>query len=307
MLQKGQGPILIAGQTASGKSGLALELAELIGGIVVNADSMQVYADLQILTARPSPAEMADVPHRLYGHVSAAQAYSVGDWLVDIARVLTEAGQSGRRVIIVGGTGLYFKALLEGLSPIPAIPAEIREKWRQLAAEPNADLHRMLAERDPVSAQRLNPADMQRLARALEVHEATGRPLSYWQQQPDCGLIDVGAATKLVIAIDRLQLYQRCDERFERMIATGVLDEVRQLIERRLSPGLPAMRALGMRPLAAHLAGELTLADAIDMAKTETRQYAKRQMTWLRGNMITWRWINLKEMQWDEVISLPLV
>jgi tRNA dimethylallyltransferase len=300
MPEKGQEPILIAGQTASGKSGLALAIARQVGGVVINADSMQVYTDLAVLTARPSITEMEGIPHRLYGHVAAAEPYSVGRWLAEVASVLEELARTSHRAVIVGGTGLYFKALLEGLSPVPAIPDDVRAKWRQAAADPAVDLHAQLATRDPEGAARLNPSDRQRLARALEVVDATGKTLGDWQRREQPSLIDPRRAIKLVVDIDRAELYRRCDTRLDRMIERGALDEVASLVALGLSPELPVMRALGVRPLAAHLAGKLSLAEAVGLAKTETRQYAKRQMTWLRGNMIAWHWLPAQELK-----SLP--
>lgn len=284
----GQGPILIAGQTASGKSALALEWARRVDGVVVNADSMQVYNELRILTARPSSEEMRGVPHYLYGHVAGEDAYSVGRWLRDMETLLAQLRAERRIPVIVGGTGLYFKALIEGLSPIPEIPAEIREKWRSAAADPAFDLHAALASRDRETSNRLDPGDRHRIARALEVIDATGKPFGYWLRRPECGLVSPQTATKLVVTIDRQELYRRCDRRFDLMMTQGALDEVECLLARNLSPSLPVMRALGVRPLASYLGGETSLEQAVERGKTETRQYAKRQMTWLRSNMITW-------------------
>lgn len=284
---------MIAGPTASGKSAVALELARALGGAVINADSMQVYRELRVLTARPGPDEEAQAPHHLYGFVPAATAYSVGRWLDDVRQVLADVAARGERAIVVGGTGLYFKALLEGLSPIPDIPNTIRARWRQAAeTEGAAGLHAILAVRDPDMAARLSPSDPQRLVRALEVLEATGRSLADWQAEPGAGVAGMDDALKFVIAPERADVTARSDARLDAMIAADALDEVAALRALALDPGLPAMRALGVRPLMAYLAGELTLEAAVDRAKTETRRYAKRQMTWLRGNMISWDWLS---------------
>lgn len=294
MAPKGQGPILIAGQTASGKSALAIRIARQVGGAIINADSMQVYEELQLLTARPTTADMQEIPHALYGHVPARLAYSVGHWLEDVGAVLEDLLARGQRPVIVGGTGLYFKALLEGLSPVPAIGEDVRRKWRQRAKDPGFDLHDALAAMDPQMAARLQPGDRQRLARALEVKEATGNSLLYWQEQSGRGLLDPDNTVKLVVKTERDELYARCDERFDLMMANGALQEVEKLVKQKLDPGLPAMRALGLPPLKAFLLGETTLCRAVEKAKTSTRQYAKRQGTWLRRNMSEWHWIDGK-------------
>ncbi len=282
-------PILIAGPTASGKSGLALLLAERLGGVVINADSMQVYRELRLLTARPAREDEARAPHALYGFVGAAEAYSAGRYAADAARAIGDARAAGRVPIIVGGTGLYFKALLEGLSPVPQIPPEVRAHWRgQAAARPPAELHALLAQRDPEMAARLMPTDPQRIVRALEVLESTGRSLAAWQREPGTPVLDEAATTRLLVLPDRAVHAAAIDARFDAMMAAGALDEVRALLALGLSDELPAMRALGVAPLAAHLAGAISLEAAVAAAKAETRQYAKRQMTWLRRNMISW-------------------
>lgn len=280
---------LIAGPTASGKSTLALDIAQANGGLIVNADSMQVYRELRILTARPSEEDEARAPHRLYGHRPAAEAYSVAGWLRDVAPLIAEARAGGSRLIFVGGTGLYFKALLVGLSPVPDIPQAIRERWRAEArAVGAAALHAVLSERDPAMAAQLRPSDPQRIARALEVLDATGVSLWAWQQREGKVLLTADEVEKLFVSQPREVLYARCDARFDAMMAAGALDEVRRLRDMQLDPALPAMRALGVRPLMAHLNGELDLNAALEEAKMETRRYAKRQLTWSRSNMITW-------------------
>lgn len=285
---KKQRPILIAGPTASGKSGLALELAERHGGLIINADSMQVYRELRILTARPSPEDMMRVPHALYGHVAAAEAYSVGRWIEDVRAALAQAAEVDRVPIIVGGTGLYFKALVEGLSAIPPIPPDVRAYWRAQAAAGAPALHARLAERDPEMAARLGNRDTQRLTRALEVITATGRSLADWQREPGTRVLDADATERLLVLPERAQLYARCNRRFDAMLAAGAVSEVEQLLSLGLSSGMPAMAALGVEPLAAMLAGRLSREDAIARAKAETRQYAKRQLTWIRRHMIAW-------------------
>lgn len=280
---------LIAGPTASGKSALALRLAGERCGIVVNADSMQVYRELRILTARPDDAEHATVPHRLYGFRPAAEPYSVAEWLKDLAPLIVAARQGGPPLVIVGGTGLYFKALLEGLSPVPEIPDDIRGQWRaEAAAWESAELHRILRARDPAMAARLAPSDPQRIVRALEVLEATGRSLLDWQQVRGESLLRDGEAELLLVSLPREALYARCDARLDQMIEAGALEEVRQLAALDLNPQLPAMRALGVRPLLAHARGMIALDAALTDAKTETRRYAKRQLTWARRNMVAW-------------------
>ena len=282
-------PILIAGPTASGKSALALALAERFGGTVINADSMQVYRELKILSARPPPEDEARVPHTLYGFGPASEAYSTGRFVTDAARAIAGAQTAGRRPIIVGGTGLYFKALLEGLSPVPPIPDDIRQHWRGLEAQHGAyALWTALKDNDPEMALRLDPNDGQRIVRALEVRQATGRSLAEWQRLPGTPVIDAAAAVKLVVLPMRAVLYGRADQRFDAMMAAGALDEARALNALDLDPALPAMRAVGVGPLIAAVRGEIATADAVTQSKTETRQYIKRQETWLRRHMIAW-------------------
>ncbi len=288
-------PILIAGPTASGKSAVALALAEQTGGVIINADSMQVYAELRVLTARPTQDEEARAPHRLYGHVAAADAYSTGRWLFDVQVLLDELRRTGQQPIFVGGTGLYFKALLEGLSPVPDIPSAIREHWRGVArAEGAARLHKILRERDPQMAARLQPEDAQRHIRALEVLEATGQSLAEWQRIPGVPLLKENETTRLVVTRDREDIYCRCDARFEAMVREGALEEVKRLAMLKLPADLPIMRALGVRPLMAHLegvpvSGRLTLEAAMEAGKRETRQYVKRQITWIKRHMMSWQ------------------
>jgi tRNA dimethylallyltransferase len=290
--------ILIAGPTASGKSGLALRLAEELGGVVINADSMQVYRELAILTARPQPSELARAPHALYGFVSGAEAYSAGRYATDAARTIDEARSRGRIPIIVGGTGLYFKVLLEGLSPVPAADPAVRAYWRaQAATRPATELHAILAKRDPVTAARLMPTDPQRIVRALEVLESTGRSLADWQTEPGKPVITETGTVRLLAWPERTLLAEAIEARFDAMMKAGALEEVRALVALGLSTELPIMRALGVAPLAAHVAGRQSLDAAVEAAKAETRQYAKRQLTWLKRNMMSWNRLNAQQMK----------
>jgi tRNA dimethylallyltransferase len=284
--------ILIAGPTASGKSALALGLAEAVGGTVINADSMQVYGDLRTITARPTPAEEGRVPHLLYGHVDAAENYSVGRWCVDAAAAIAEAKRGRRVPILIGGTGLYFKALTHGLAAVPPIPAGIRATVRaRLAAEGVASLYADLMRHDPESAQRLMPGDGSRVSRALEVVLATGRPLTDWHRDGMPPSVDAASAVKIFLKVERAELYRRIDARFESMLAGGALDEVGQLAARRLDPTLPAMKAHGVPWLIRHLNGEITLAEAAEGGKRDTRRYTKRQATWFRNQLPDWEWL----------------
>ena len=284
--------ILIAGPTASGKSALALSLAERIGGTVINADSMQVYRDLRVLTARPLPEEEARAPHLLYGHVDAAEDYSVGRWLGDAGRALAEAERARRLPILVGGTGLYFKALTQGLSTIPAVPREVRERVRgEAEGIASVEIHARLASADPQTAARLRPSDRQRIIRALEVFAATGRPLAEWQERPGVPLIRPEETVAVFLSVERAALHARIDARFDAMLKAGALDEMRALAARKLDPRLPVMKAHGVPWLLRHLAGEISLDEAAAGGKADTRRYAKRQETWFRHQLEGWKWI----------------
>jgi tRNA dimethylallyltransferase len=298
--------ILIAGPTASGKSRLALRLAEEVGGTVINADSMQVYRELRILTARPAPEEEARAPHALYGCVSGAEAYSAGRYAVDVARAIAEARAAGRMPIVVGGTGLYFMVLLEGLSPVPPIDSAVRARWRaEAAARPAPDLHAVLAARDPEMAARLMPTDPQRIVRALEVLESTGRSLAHWQAESGTPVLRKADTARVLVLPDPATHGQTIEARFDAMLATGALEEVEALRRLGLSSELPMMRALGMACLGEHLAGRVSLQNASDAAKAETRQYAKRQLTWLRRNMISWKPIETQQIERITSNNLP--
>jgi len=291
-------PILIAGPTASGKSGLALALAERLGGTVINADSMQIYRELSVLTARPTREDEARAPHALYGFVSGAEAYSAGRYAADAAVVVAAAKAAGRVPVVVGGTGLYFKALLEGLAPVPAADPEVRAFWRAEAARrPAAELHAFLARRDPEMARRLMPTDKQRIVRALEVLESTGRSLGEWQREPGKPVLAEAGTVRLLLMPERQAQNAAIDARFDAMLDAGGLDEVRRLIAFGFSAELPVMRALGVAPLAAHLRGALALDEAAAAAKADTRRYAKRQLTWFRRNMIAWKRIGSQELE----------
>ena len=283
--------ILIAGPTASGKSALALDLAERGGGVIVNTDSMQGYSVLDVLTARPTAAETARVPHFLYGHVHPSTAYSTGAWLRDVTKLIENGSLSGRPVVFVGGTGLYFRALAEGISDMPDIPPAVRERWRYELKEQGAErLHRLLMHEDSAMAMQLRPTDGQRIVRALEVLDASGRSILEWQAARGRPLIDRDSARFLVIEPDREQLVRRIEARFDQMLDKGALDEVRQLTALGLDPDLPAMKAIGVRELQAAMAGQSGFPEAIERAKIATRQYAKRQSTWFRHQLgAEWR------------------
>lgn len=290
--------ILIAGPTASGKSGLAVALAERLGGTVINADSMQVYRELRILTARPTVQDEALVPHALYGFVDGSDAYSAGRYAVDVARAIAHARAAGRVPIVVGGTGLYFKVLLEGLSPVPPADPLVRDFWRaQARVRPAAELHALLAERDPEAAARLVPTDPQRIVRALEVLESTGRSLAEWQRAPGNPVLREQDTVRLVVMPERAALDAGIEARFDAMMAGGALEEVRTLLTLGYSSELPLMRALGVAPLASHLGGAVSLPDAVATAKGDTRKYAKRQGTWLRRNMSAWNLVSTQQME----------
>jgi tRNA dimethylallyltransferase len=284
--------VLIAGPTASGKSALALTLAEALGGTIINADAMQVYRDLRVLTARPSPAEEARVPHLLYGHVDAAENYSVGRWCVDASAALPVVERGGRLPILTGGTGLYFKALTHGLAAVPPIPAQIRAAVRaRLEREGIAALYAELSERDGATARRLMPGDRARITRALEVVLATGRSLTDWHREGMTPALDPQLAVKVFLDVDRGELYRRINARFDAMLQAGALDEVRAMASRRLDPALPAMKAHGVPWLIRHINGEIDLAAAVEAAKRDTRRYTKRQATWFRHQLPDWTWI----------------
>jgi len=297
---------LIAGPTASGKSALALRLAHLIDGEIVNADALQLYADLRLLTARPSPEETAQAPHHLFGVADAADGWSTGRWARAALAALNEIAARGRPAVVVGGTGLYFRALTHGLAEIPEIPAEARaQAERDYEALGEGAFRDRLAQGDPAAAARIAPGDRQRLVRAWEVLAASGTALSDWQAQTR-PLLATGSWRQAALEPPRQALYDRCDARLGAMVEQGALAEVAALAARNLPPDLPAMKAVGLREFAAHLRGETGLDEALDAARRETRRYAKRQSTWLRGQMADWPRITAidPEAQWRQFLAL---
>jgi tRNA dimethylallyltransferase len=283
--------ILIAGPTASGKSALGLRIARAFGGTVINTDSMQVYADLRVLSARPTREEEALAPHRLYGIVDGAVNFSVGHFQRQAAAILSEP-EAGALPIFVGGTGLYFRSLDEGISDLPAVPEAIRAKVRAEAdGQPTEVLHAALALRDPESARRLRPSDRMRVMRALEIFEATGRSIGSFHEAREPGPLAGKPLLKIFLAADRAELRQRIDARFVTMMEQGALDEVAALRERRLDPLLPVMRAHGVPGLIAYLDGTISRDEAVQRGQGDTRRYAKRQFTWFRHQMgEDWQW-----------------
>ena len=278
--------ILITGPTASGKSALAVQLARQVGGVVINADSMQVYDTLRVLTAHPSDEDMADIPHFLYGHVSALKAYSTGEWLRDVQVQLDHLRAQGRMPVFVGGTGLYFRALAGGLSDMPEISQDIRCRVRlRLKEEGPEILHAELLRLDAPVAQGLEPKDGQRIVRALEVLEETGRSISTFQNRKGPVVIDPQRARKLVVLPDRQVLAERINRRFAGMLDGGAIEEVERLLQLQPPSDLPVMKAIGVREIGDMLAGRMSRSDVIERSSALTRQYAKRQMTWFRNQM----------------------
>ena len=284
--------LLIAGPTASGKSAVALALAQKLGATIVNADSMQVYRDLRVLTARPSAREERLAPHELFGKVDGAVNFSAGRWLADASGVAAQVFAQGKPLIFVGGTGLYFRALTQGFSEIPAVPEDVRAAVRA-EAEPfeSAELHAQLAARDAVTAARLRPSDRQRILRALEVLAATGQPLASFQGARAAPLLAAEQWAGIFLAPEREALNAAIDRRFEGMMRAGALEEVAALAARKLDPALPVMRAHGAPHLVAHLNGDLSLAEAASRSALDTRRYAKRQFTWARHQMPEFAWV----------------
>ena len=282
-----KGAILIAGPTASGKSALALAVAERYGGEIVNADSMQVYADMRVLTARPSVEDEARVPHHLYGVIGAGEHCSAGKWSRLALEAIRDIEARGKVPVIVGGTGLYFRTLVEGLSPIPAVADDVRAAVRAEVAAAGEGAHALLQAADPVLAEVIRPSDKQRIARGIEVARGTAKPLSQWHLEPPKPLI-TGRLGRFVLAPEREWLRARCDLRFDLMVGGGALDEVRHMAGLGLDPALPSMKALGLRPLIDYVSGKIELIDAAEKGKAETRAYAKRQETWFKTQMIAW-------------------
>ena len=276
--------IAIGGPTASGKSALALALAERLGGAVINADSMQLYSALSIITARPGAAALARAPHRLFGIAAADDLWSAGRWRGAAVAEIAAAQEADLLPIVVGGTGLYLHALVNGLAAVPPPDPAIRARLRALLAERGSEaMHDMLAERDPAGAAAIRPSDPQRVLRALEVIEATGEPLHVWHARQTAVPAESRAVLQIVLMPAREAVYAACDARFERMIANGAVAEARAVRAMDLDPELPVMKAVGLAPLLAHCAGELPVADAVAAGKRDTRRYARRQMTWFRN------------------------
>jgi len=290
---------LIAGPTASGKSALAVRLAEAADGVVINADASQVYADLRILSARPDDTEMARAPHRLFGHLDAAVACSAAGWAADATGEIEAAWAAERLPILVGGTGLYLRTLLDGIAPVPEIDPAVRGEVRAMPVAAAADA---LRREDPEAAARLNPADSTRIARALEVVRATGRTLAGWQKRREGGIADRAAIAPLILLPPRDWLYERCDRRFAAMLEEGAVDEVEALLARGLDPALPAMRAIGVGEISDWLAGTIDRATMIERAQAATRQYAKRQYTWFR-NQPPGDWHRLQTQLDDKLVD----
>jgi tRNA dimethylallyltransferase len=296
--------IVVGGPTASGKSALALDLAEEFGGTVINADSMQIYRELSVLTARPSGADEARAPHRLYGALPGSERCSAARWQSMALKEIRTAHASGRVPIVVGGTGLYLRALMEGLADIPTVPADIRAWSRDLqAAIGSPGLHALLAERDPETAARLKPGDTQRLLRAMEVLEATGRSITAWQSDPSAGPPSGLRFLPIVVDPPREVLYAACNGRFDRMIELGALDEVRALMALDLPVDLPVMKALGVPELSSYLRGETDLPAAAAIARQSTRRYAKRQGTWFRHQLATVHGCHVISAQYSESLK----
>ncbi len=297
-MQRQMQALLIAGPTASGKSALAIHLAKKFDGVVINADSMQVYQPLRVLTARPTEEEEAEVAHALFGHVGAGQPYSVAHWLADATQAIAAIQAQGRLPIVTGGTGMYFRALTEGLSDIPAVPDEIRVRLRALEAEIGVEaLHARLMLCDPETASSLNPTDPQRVIRAMEVFEATGRSIRSFQGPRHGAVIDPARALSVFLEPDREVLRAHIDARFDGMMQQGALQEVEALARLDLDPALPVMRAHGVPGLIAALRGEWSMAQAIEKGKADTRRYAKRQHTWFRHQAPDFIWMKPDEAQ----------
>lgn len=281
--------VLIAGPTASGKTALSIELAKRLDAQIINADSMQIYEDLRILSACPSEEEEAQAEHVMFGHVPSSEAYSVMRWLNDVEGHIKQAREQEKPIIIVGGTGLYFKSALEGLSLMPDIPEDIRAHWREEGEKGDVErLHAILSEKDPEVAARLKPADKQRVVRALEVIDGTGHSLAFWQNERSEPLLSEAETVRLTLDPDRKALHERIAMRFDMMMDQGAMEEAVALMAKGLDPSLTVMKAIGVWQLAAANSGEMSLHEAIEKSKTETRRYAKRQSTFFRGQLGEW-------------------
>lgn len=295
---------LIAGPTASGKSALALALAGLTPATIINADASQVYRDLRILSARPTAAEETAAPHRLFGYIDGSESCSAARWAADAKAAIAQSAADGRLAILVGGTGLYLRTLLDGIAPVPDIDPDLRAAIRQLAVD---DAFAALQREDPAAAARLNAKDKTRIARALEVVRSTGRPIADWQAARIGGIGDQVRLHPVILLPDRSWLYARCDRRFETMLDSGGLDEVAALLTRRLSPDLPVMRAIGVPEIAQLLRGDLSRAAAIAAGQQATRNYAKRQFTWFRNQPPSaWQRIE-RELDNKDILNLAIL
>ncbi|PCH93480.1 MAG: tRNA (adenosine(37)-N6)-dimethylallyltransferase MiaA [Rhodobacteraceae bacterium] len=298
-------PILIAGPTASGKSHLALDIAQRVDSVIINADALQVYQGWSVLTARPTEVDLAQAPHALYGHVSMTTPYSVGAWLRDVQSCLADCRQNGQRPIIIGGTGLYFLALTQGLAEIPAISSEIRGEAEALAAKHGKGIFADHLERDDAQTHAridaLNPA---RTQRAWEVLRQTGVGLSTWQDNTPAPLIAPKDADKIHLLSDTDWLNARIEQRFDQMVDLGALDECRAAQDSFWDETLPSCKAIGAKELISHLKGECELTQAIEDAKVQTRQYAKRQRSWFRGRMSDWQKLHIPYNNLDDTLFL---
>jgi tRNA dimethylallyltransferase len=289
--------IAIAGQTASGKSALAMKLARQLNGLIINADSAQVYADLRILTARPSPEDEKSVPHALYGAIDGGVSFSAADWAKAAAQIV-QKNEGKFFPILVGGSGLYFRALFEGLAELPPIPGGIRQKWRLRAqVTPAPDLHDELSSLDPQTASRIAPTDKQRTLRALEVIEATGRSLSEIQAQTARPLLDPAKWLRIILIAGRKELEARIAQRLSKMREQGAVEEIKALLARKLDPMLPVMKAIGVPEFSAYLNNETSAEEAAEKIVLATRQYAKRQETWFRNQMPGWQQLTAEEAE----------
>ncbi len=297
--------ILIAGPTASGKSAVAMDVAERLNGVVINADAMQLYAELDVLTSRPSRTDEARVPHRLFGSAPAGDAWSAGRWLEAANTEISLAWQAGKVPVFAGGTGLYFKVLEEGLSPIPVVPDNIRDYWRgRLQQEGARVLHDELSRIAADDAARIEPADGQRIVRALEVLQATGKPLGdHFAAARQASVLANAEVRRVALMPPREELYRSCDARFDAMVDCGAVGEVERLLALGLAPDLPVMKAIGVVALAAYIADEMPLKDAIGLAQKQTRNYAKRQMTWIRNQMADWPTVETRQQALEVLLK----
>ena len=291
--------ILIAGPTASGKSALALALSRLLPVTIINADASQVYRDLRIVSARPSEAEEREAPHRLFGHVDGAESYSAAAWAADARTEIAKVRANWRIPLLVGGTGLYLRTLLDGIAPVPEIDPDVRKTVRALAV---GDAYAALQSEDPAAAARLSANDTSRVARALEVIRSTGRPIAHWQAERVGGIGDAVRLVPLILLPPREWLLDHCDRRFDRMLESGAKEEVAALIARKLDPALPVMRAIGVREVAAMLADPANAPKLVEQAKIATRQYAKRQYTWFRNQPPT-DWQRIDAQLGDDIVN----